>query len=68
MNHPHFTMSKFATQEDLYKAKAKYFEAKYEQLERDVKKIIYSYRYGYTDYGAMETVQDTVKEDNCLTG
>jgi hypothetical protein len=38
MGQPPFTMSKYATLEDLYKDKADYYQAKYEELIMSVEK------------------------------
>ena len=40
--HPQFVMSQFMTKEDLYKAKAEYFEKKCYQLEGMIEGIIAS--------------------------
>lgn len=36
MNHPEFTMSMYASKEELYKAKSKYFEGLYKTLEENI--------------------------------
>lgn len=40
MDKPSFSMSKYVNKEDLYKAKAEYYEKAYDDLKADIQKMI----------------------------